>query len=400
MLLRHLTWLLAASIVFAAVPASAEPRFCVTSDALLFGNCAVGSVSQAIAMVSNCGDAPWSFTSVIAHPATSAQFRVDSGCATGLVLAPGDACGITVTFAPTQTGEVSGALWLYNTTATPDQLVTFYGRGIDASAGTASLTFAPASADFGVQAVGSQAGPLVVALRNSGNAPLIPSALVLNGADPYDFQSVSYGDPADCAVGRAIAAGASCSLNLFFRPASAGSRSAQLVVDAPQLASLATLPITGTGAADPGAGSVEVIEFAHPAEAAALDAGIPSGWARTGAHFRARPRDAATVAIDPPVCRFFGVPGVGPNSHFFTVDPAECVAVKADPHWTYEGIAFRVPPPAGGACPPGYVTVTRLWWPGADPTQTRHRYVVDPSLIDPMRASGWVLEGPVFCGLP
>jgi serine protease len=41
-----------------------------------------------------------------------------------------------------------------------------------------------------------------------------------------------------------------------------------------------------------------------------------------------------------PVCRFYGTPGRGPNSHFYTANATECQIVKQDPGWTYEGIAF------------------------------------------------------------
>jgi hypothetical protein len=41
--------------------------------------------------------------------------------------------------------------------------------------------------------------------------------------------------------------------------------------------------------------------------------------------------------------RFFGVPGVGPNSHFFTHSPTECLAVVTKyPGWAFEGSPFWV----------------------------------------------------------
>ena len=80
---------------------------------------------------------------------------------------------------------------------------------------------------------------------------------------------------------------------------------------------------------------------AYPEEAAALDAGTNvKGWIRTGGQF--------TVFTDPApglqaVCRFFGTPGKGPNSHFYTADAAECAKVKTLPAWTFEAIAFYIP---------------------------------------------------------
>jgi hypothetical protein len=92
-----------------------------------------------------------------------------------LTLAPHESCTLTVFFEPAEPGQASGALWLHNTTANPDQLVTFYGRGVDAQAGTAALAFSPAVADFGAQAVGSESAALTLALVNTGAATLLPS---------------------------------------------------------------------------------------------------------------------------------------------------------------------------------------------------------------------------------
>src|SRR6185437_7582902 len=104
---------------------------------------------------------------------------------------PGEQCDATIHFEPKEAGQASGALWLHNTTSTPDQLLTFYGRALDARAGTAVLAFSPALVDFGAQAVGRESPPLVLTLSNLGAVPLVPSALVLNGVDPYDFRGES-----------------------------------------------------------------------------------------------------------------------------------------------------------------------------------------------------------------
>jgi serine protease len=113
--------------------------------------------------------------------------------------------------------------------------------------------------------------------------------------------------------------------------------------------------------------------------------------------FTAWPAGGAQPADAQPVCRFFGTPGIGPNSHFFTADTVECAAVRRDPRWIDEGISFRARLPANGACAAGDAPLRRLWWAGADATASRHRYVTDPALVAPMIAAGWVLEGTVMC---
>ena len=73
---------------------------------------------------------------------------------------------------------------------------------------------------------------------------------------------------------------------------------------------------------------------AYPEEAAALDAGTNvKGWTRTGGQFTVFTEPAEGLQA---VCRFFGTPNVGPNSHFYTADADECAKVK-----TYPGVDVR-----------------------------------------------------------
>jgi len=399
----------ALAVTSLTLDAHAAGRICTSADTLLFGNVAVGASATQISTVSNCGNAPWSFTGVSVHSATGPDYHVDTTCSTGQTLASGEACTVSVTFAPRVVGQTSGGLWLHNTTTTPDQIVTFYGRGVDAEAGSARIAFSPSTVDFGAQTQGTQAGPLTVSLSNVGSAPFTPSALVINGPAAYDYSALSSGDASDCRLGAPVAPGSSCSMNLYFAPRTTGERDANLVIDAPQLASLAILGIAGVGVPSGAPATVPVIEFhdavdgqyfltADAAEVAFIDGGgLGAAWSRTGMQFRAWPRDAAAPSAALAVCRFFGVPGVGPDSHFYTANADECAKVKDDPHWTYEGIAWQALLPIAGQCASGLTTVQRLWLPGADPTASRHRYVTDASLVPAMQAAGWQLEGPVFC---
>jgi hypothetical protein len=388
--------------------AGAYARFCASHDTLQFGNRSVGSSTPTSISVHNCGDEAWRFTDVSVHPATGPAFRVSSTCTGNLVLQPGEACRVDVTFAPFAAGETSGALWLRQTTTTPDQLLTFYGRGVTASAGSAAIRFSPATAGFGTVPLGARAGPLTVALENVGRAPLVPSALVINGPTPYDFGTTSDGDPRDCAVGRAVSPGQRCMLHFTFTPAAVGPRLAQLVIDAPELASLTTIALQGEGH-DARAGSVEAIEFHHagrheyflttvPEEAAHIDAGgVGPGWTRTGQQFRVFPLDGAAPPAAVSVCRFFGAPPRGPDAHFFSASAGECEALRHNDLWLDEGLAFRTLLPSAERCPAGFEPVVRLWWRGSDAREVRHRYVRDAAIVASMARDGWVVEGAVFC---
>src|ERR1700676_2869460 len=88
----------------AVTEALAGGRICTSNDTFMFGSRSVGSSATATATVTNCGDAPWSFTDVSVHPATGPAFRVSTTCTTGLTLAPGATCTVSVRFAPTTPG--------------------------------------------------------------------------------------------------------------------------------------------------------------------------------------------------------------------------------------------------------------------------------------------------------
>jgi len=154
-------------------------------------------------------------------------------------------------------------------------------------------------------------------------------------------------------------------------------------------------------ATDAATNQVNVIEYYHPVldhyfittlpiEVAVLDAGVLSGWVRTGQIFHAY---AGAVSGTSPVCRFYILPADG-DSHFLSASPAECATTKARfPQFLDESdnvMWIALPDPTSGACPTGTIPVYRLWNRGVD---SNHRYVTDPALRLQMIARGYVPEG-------
>ena len=85
------------------------------------------------------------------------------------------------------------------------------------------------------------------------------------------------------------------------------------------------------------AAPVRVIEFYHaaldhyfmtgnPSEIAGLDSGTIAGWRRTGYEFGSLASRSPGAALSP-VCRFYGRPEAGLDSHFYSGSPDECAAV-------------------------------------------------------------------------
>jgi len=134
-----------------------------------------------------------------------------------------------------------------------------------------------------------------------------------------------------------------------------------------------------------------------PLEAVGIDQGAAGpGWSRTGYSIKAYSR------INPPsgtsaVCRFYGTPGKGPNSHFFTASAGECAIVKQDPGWFYEGIPFYVQPKNGTSCPAGTFPLYRAYNNRFAYNDSNHRFSTDYAVYQQMIANGWVGEGMVMC---
>lgn len=135
----------------------------------------------------------------------------------------------------------------------------------------------------------------------------------------------------------------------------------------------------------------------HANEIAALDAGtVIRGWQRTGFEFKSWAPSSATGI---PACRFYGRPGVGPNTHFYTVDAGECAIVMANPLWIFEGLVFQAQAAGGGTCPADRSIVWRLYNNGMG-GEANHRYLTSLTAVGDMVGRGWILEGPVFCTPP
>jgi hypothetical protein len=133
---------------------------------------------------------------------------------------------------------------------------------------------------------------------------------------------------------------------------------------------------------------------ADNAEIAALDAGRFPGWQRTGMSFNVVDAGDTSPGTSP-VCRFYGNPAYGLDTHFYTASPVECGAVQQNwpAQWMLESPnVFRVfmPDPATGVCPAGTEPVYRSWNHRSD---TNHRFTTDDRVQMGMMSRGDVAEG-------
>ncbi len=157
-------------------------------------------------------------------------------------------------------------------------------------------------------------------------------------------------------------------------------------------------------AAVPATETAELVEFYNasldhyfitiePKEIADLDTGVHPGWARTGYRFLVV-KSGSTYAGSVPVCRFYGRPEKGIDSHFYSSKASECedVKTKFPDTWGFETPeAFRAfPVNADGTCPADTSRVNRLYNNRPD---VNHRYTDQPGVFFYMVGKGYTPEG-------
>ena len=134
---------------------------------------------------------------------------------------------------------------------------------------------------------------------------------------------------------------------------------------------------------------------AEPAEIEALDVGRLQGWQRTGLSFNVVAGSAVTAGGTADVCRYYGRPEAGLDTHFYSASADECAAVGRNwpDRWTLESSnVFRVylPDMTTGRCPAGTLPIYRAWNQRPD---VNHRFTMDPNVQVTMMGRGHAAEG-------
>lgn len=181
------------------------------------------------------------------------------------------------------------------------------------------------------------------------------------------------------------------------------------------VAAVLALPQSGP---QPSPTSVKIVEYynatlnhyfitAFPDEIAKLDNGTFVGWTRTGQSFNAYGIGSTGRTGRHPVCREYGRPDVGIDSHFYSASPDECVAtlINGGGAWVLEAsevFEMDLPDSVSGACPAEDVPVYRVWNQRLD---SNHRYTTSTVIRDQMVQKGGVAEGygpnaVALCALP
>jgi P pilus assembly chaperone PapD len=157
-------------------------------------------------------------------------------------LAVGASCTISVEFKPASAGSLSASLSIADNAAGTPQTVALTGTG--AAAATTNVTLTPASIAFPTTVTASTSVAQVVTVKNTGAAAATISSIALGGTNATSFVEIG-------TCGTSLAAGASCSIYLAFKPASAGALTGKLSVTDNATGSPQAVTLTGTGTAAP-----------------------------------------------------------------------------------------------------------------------------------------------------
>jgi hypothetical protein len=137
---------------------------------------------------------------------------------------------------------------------------------------------------------------------------------------------------------------------------------------------------------------------ANAREITDLDTGVHKGWTRTGQQFQVYVQDPTPSSGQFPlasVCRYYGLPAFGLDTHFYSAFTVECDAVATNwpNQWDLEApdaFGVHLPDPSTGACPQDTSPLYRLFNDRAD---VNHRYTTQLSIREQMIQRSWIPEG-------
>ena len=217
-------------------PSSAAPAVTLTATSLAFGNQVPGSSSASKSVtLTNSGSASLSLSSIVLSGEAD-DFVLSKTC--GASLAAGASCTISVAFKPVSSGSKTASVAITDNASGSPQPIALTGTGSTASS-AAALTLSATSLAFGNQVPGSSSASKSVTLTNSGSASLTLSSIVLSGeADDFVLSKT---------CGASLAAGATCTISVVFKPVSAGSKTASVTITDNASGSPQPIALTGTG---------------------------------------------------------------------------------------------------------------------------------------------------------
>jgi Beta-propeller repeat/Protein of unknown function (DUF1573)/Abnormal spindle-like microcephaly-assoc'd, ASPM-SPD-2-Hydin len=201
------------------------------SPGLNFGYQADGTTSAPQTMtLTNTGNTSLTVNNVTITGPNSGDFAQTNTCSTVL---PQATCAITVTFTPSISGTETANVSITDNAPGSPQLGALTGNGIGNGPG---VMFSPTSLTFATQLIGTSSPSQAVTLTNIGNAALAITSISV---------SSNFSQTNNCHS--SVAAGATCTITVTFKPTKPNVINGSVTVKDNAAGSPQTVSLTGTG---------------------------------------------------------------------------------------------------------------------------------------------------------
>ncbi len=210
----------------------------VTPTSVTFPSTAVGTTSTTTQVVTlkNTGTTVETISSASLSNPTTTSFSKTTTC--GSTVAAGASCTYTISFTPSSAGAHSGTLTIQDTAGT--QTVSMSGTGV---ASSLTVTATPTSLTFASTAVGATTAAQAVTVKNTGTSTVTLGTVSFTGTNASSFLKSA------TTCGTSLAASASCTISVEFKPAAAGALTASLSIADNASGSPQLVALKGTGVA-------------------------------------------------------------------------------------------------------------------------------------------------------
>jgi hypothetical protein len=205
----------------------------LSPTSLTFASTGIGATTAAATVtVTNKSTGTITINSIGASANYAAAGSGTSPC--GGPLAKSAKCTLSVTFTPTDTGSIKGAVSIATTGAGSPQIVGLSGTG------AVPVVLTPSSITFGDQTVGTTSTAQTVTLTNNSGGTLTISGILGSG----DFTAAPSG-ATPC--GATVAAASTCTFSVTFTPNAKGAITGAATVSDSAPLSPSVVKLTGTG---------------------------------------------------------------------------------------------------------------------------------------------------------
>ena len=236
------------------LPASSGITVSLSPSSIAFPVTAVGSTSAAqIVTLTNTGSSAVTIASFKLTGTDTTSFVLqDKTCSASLAV--GASCTLAVSFKPAAAGSFSASVSIADNATGSPQTTTLTGS--TGGGGAATLTISPTSIAFPATISGTTSDAQLVTLTNSGTTAVTLSSIALGGTNATSFIELS-----NC--GSSLAASASCTLYVAFKPTTTGALSGKITITDNATGSPQSIALTGTGTTAPSV-KLSVTSIAFP----------------------------------------------------------------------------------------------------------------------------------------